>query len=277
MGKIASVPSTIRRLFRAAGLSPDGVVRWGEPIPEPAEEQPDTGVYAVAVTDAPDSLDAAVAECPISRDRVRDLLVTRPELRLDGERPKPEALIARLKAFWYPDEVVVYVGRAGPRQHIRVSALSDRVAEYYATPLGARSPHAGGWPVKLLESLEDLFVHYAYCSGIVERELLVLDAFSQGISEASKALLYDQDRPIPFANLTGGSGRKTHGISGGEGATKTGHPGALRRSERFNRAGHYRSAKRTSHAESHCWRHQAGHHSDSPGNQGTLPSECRTC
>lgn len=208
------MPTTVCSLFEAAGVAHGGVVRWGHSIPKPAEGQPDTGIYAVALTADLEPMDAALAECPISQTRVRDLLKTRPELRLDGKRPSVEALITRLQAFWYPDEVVVYIGRAGPRQRVKVSALSDRVAEYYVTPLGARSPHAGGWPIKLLEPLEDLVVHYAYCDDIAERELLMLDAFSRGISETSAALLYDKLHPMPFANLTAGSGRKSHGISG---------------------------------------------------------------
>src|SRR5262249_28370986 len=57
-----------------------------------------------------------------------------------------------------------YVGRAGPRKRVMVSELADRVTEYCTTPLGARSPHAGGWPLKTLANLHEVAVHFAYCA-----------------------------------------------------------------------------------------------------------------
>src|SRR5438105_3398685 len=52
--------------------------------------------------------------------------------------PTPVGGVAeRVSSFWIPDEVVLYVGLAG-------SSLGRRLARYYATALGARSPHAGG-------------------------------------------------------------------------------------------------------------------------------------
>ena len=90
--------------------------------------------------------------------------VRHAELNLDGQRPDAAQLGARLAGFWCADEVVLYGGRAGPRGRVSVSELSDRVAEYYATPLGARSPHAGAWPLKTLAILSSLYVHYGYCA-----------------------------------------------------------------------------------------------------------------
>jgi hypothetical protein len=40
-----------------------------------------------------------------------------------------------------------------PRKQVVISPLSDRVAEHYTTPRGARSPHAGAWPLLTLAKL----------------------------------------------------------------------------------------------------------------------------
>lgn len=37
----------------------------------------------------------------------------------------------RLAEFGLPDEVILYLGRAEPRQRVIVTELSDRVVEYY--------------------------------------------------------------------------------------------------------------------------------------------------
>jgi hypothetical protein len=122
---------------------------------------------------------------------------------------------ARLAGFWCADEVVLYGGRAGPRKQVVVSPLSDRVAEYYTTPLGARSPHAGGWPLKTLANLAQLSVHYGHCADYSKAEERMLDHFAHQLSARTRKALYDSTFVMPFANLEDGHGRrKRHGIKG---------------------------------------------------------------
>jgi hypothetical protein len=166
------------------------------------------GIYAVALTVDTNSMKAALDDCPVSETSVRDLLNIRPELRLDGQRPSVRELRKRLAGLWLPDETVLYIGLAG-------TSLRQRVGSFYTTPLGARRPHAGGWPLKTLRLLPSLFVHYAACSNPAAAEQAMLIAFVDGVSASSRAGLHDQDMPIPFANLERRKGqRKRHGITG---------------------------------------------------------------
>jgi hypothetical protein len=209
------VPSSVRSLFAGVAVPDTELVPWGTRIPPPEDVGVGTGLYMVALTDELDSTKGAAPVCPLARAAVQKLLAVRQELTLDGERPDADALGVRLAAFWCPDEVVVYIGLAGPRQHVTVSELSDRVAEYYTTGLGARSPHAGGWPLKTLADLNSLYVHFAYCDDVVEKERLMLEAFAGGVSDETRAALYDTTHVMPFANLEDGQGRrKAHGIKG---------------------------------------------------------------
>ena len=140
-----SVPSAVASVFAAAGLVPDGVVRWEETVPPPVGHAANTGVYAIALAKDTSSVLGTLDTCPIDRAALKRLLDARPELTVDRRRPNVRELGARLGGFWLADEVVVYIGRAGPRRRIDISPLSDRVAEYYNTPLGARAPtQAGG-------------------------------------------------------------------------------------------------------------------------------------
>ena len=209
------MPSTVASLFAATKVERHGVVAWGERIPQ-LRSGPGTGVYVVAVTDDPDRLNAAFATCPLSSAAIEELLKVRhKELKVDGRPPDAAELAARVAGFWCPDEVVLYVGCAGPRQKISVSELSDRVAEYYTTALGARSPHAGGWPLKTLATLAELHVHYGYCSDYKTAETRMLDRFAKQLSGDTRETLYDSTFVMPFANLEDGHGRrKRHGIKG---------------------------------------------------------------
>src|SRR5436305_971215 len=110
------MPSMVAEILDAAELERAGVVTWGTrpSPPEPATSA--TGIYVVALTEQLESLDRVIAAAPISAAAVDELLAARSELTLDGLRPTPKELIDRLASFWFPDEVVLYIGLAGPRK-----------------------------------------------------------------------------------------------------------------------------------------------------------------
>lgn len=91
------------------------------------------------------------------------------------------------------------------------------------TPLGARSPHAGGWPLKTLAVLDDLHVHYAYCDHVRDAERAMLDAFAAATSRRTRAAL-PGEVALPFANLVGGGRRQPHGITGAKAPRHTRTP-----------------------------------------------------
>jgi hypothetical protein len=213
------MPSTVADIFGAAGAEPAGVVSWREPPgpPEPAAAVA-TGIYVVALTDRLDRLEGTRAEAPISTAAVDELLtVRRKELSLDEVlRPKREQLAARRAALWLPDEGVVYIGLAGARKRRPLQGeLAKRVSDYYATPLGASGPHAGGWPLKTLACLDELYVHYAYCGAVNAAEDACIRRFAEQVSPETRAALRDPVRVMPFANLEFPKGNpKNHGIRG---------------------------------------------------------------
>jgi hypothetical protein len=192
----------MRSIFDAAGLHPSSWVRWGTPV---SADVP--GVYVIALTGDLDD-DSGLGHAPISPSAVANLLAVRPELTLRGYRPTVEQLSAALADMWVPEVAVIYGGKAG-------TSLRTRVGQYYRTSLGARSPHAGGWPLKTLTNLADLRVHYATCEDPGWAETKMLDAFTTQVPTAMRSGLSDPLLPLPFANLEDGRGRrKDHGITG---------------------------------------------------------------
>jgi hypothetical protein len=229
------MPSTVADILAAAGAAPDGVVQWGE-RPPVATSPPTTGIYVVALTGDVDSCAEALETPPISKPAIDDLLAIRPELTLDGARPSRDDVFRRLAAFWFPDEIAVYIGLAGPRRKGPAQGeIAKRVAEYYSTPLGANGPHAGGWPLKTLSCLPDLYVHYAYCGDVRTAEDSCLAQFAAQVSDETLEKLHDPVRVMPFANLEFPRGNaKNHGIRGARApragrAVKSGVPPARAR------------------------------------------------
>ncbi len=183
------MPSTVNQLFGAAGLKPTGVVRWNQPVPESQ-----AGVYAICLTDRTNEVAGTLARCPIDRKALEKLILVRSEILVDGQTPTVAQLDRRISAFWLPDETVLYIG-------LSKRPLRTRVREYYKTPLGARKPHAGGWWLKTLQALPNLWVHYASTDTYKDAENEMLRAFANSVSKKGHAGLFDRERVMPFANL----------------------------------------------------------------------------
>lgn len=194
--------SSVKEILAAAQLQPVGCVRWGEP---PSLDLP--GVYIVATTPDPD-LSTNPISFVASSAAIRALLARRPGTAVDGMPASEVSLSDRLQTMWLTPEPILYIGLAG-------TSVRHRVLQYYRTPLGARSPHAGGWPIKVLASLEGLWVHFAATAAPSIAERAMVDKFSRQVDPDVMARMCDPDCPIPYANLTiPGGRRKSHGITG---------------------------------------------------------------
>ena len=123
---------SVNSVMAAAGLSPEGVVRWGEPI-----DTPESGIYVVSTVQDVALVGHDPRQVLIDPQKLETLLSARPELTVDGVRPSAAELSERVSEFWLQDEHVLYIGSA--------TNLRQRVGHYCQTQLGARRPHAGGW------------------------------------------------------------------------------------------------------------------------------------
>lgn len=194
------MPSSVLGVNQAAGLEPDGLVRWGEPVPFD-----ESGIYVVSTVEDISAVGALPRSAPVDLDAVKQLLSTRQELTVDGGRPSPSELASRLSEFWLPDENILYIGLA--------TELRSRVRQFYRTPLGARRPHAGGWFLKTVSGIDQLYVHWTSVPDRNGAESAAIGHFVGNVSAESLGLLRDPVRPLPFANLEWPPGtRKNHGI-----------------------------------------------------------------
>jgi hypothetical protein len=127
---------------------------------------------------------------------------------VDGAAATQRTLMERLTAFWIPSATIVYIGQAsGP--------VRGRVGDYYRTPLGDRSPHAGGYWLKTLRCMSQCAVWAAAADDYDDAEERLLDDFVRTVPLAERRALYDPTLILPFANLEDGRHvRKGHGIRG---------------------------------------------------------------
>lgn len=193
--------TTVAELFKTAGVSYGGVVRWGQP---PSERGP--GIYVVSSSENADEA-TGVDAAPLDAAAVSTLVRIRPEASIDGSPATEATLQTRLREMWVPSEPVLYVGLAG-------TSVRTRVKQYYNTKIGARAPHAGGWPIKMLDQAA-LWVHFGPAQDPDEAEMIMLRHFEENVPLDTRATLIDQRTALPFANLTHPRGlRKMHGLAG---------------------------------------------------------------
>jgi hypothetical protein len=247
------MPSSVTAMLAVADLTHLETARWGvRPTFDGA------GVHLVALAEHPDICDG-LASAPLARQRVRQLLDVRPELTVDGERPDVEQLLARLAKLWLSEETILYIGRAS-------ASVSNRVMAYYNPPLGASAPPAGGWPIKTLGGLSNIYVHVAATADPARADEAMIDAFVSGVIALDRRSVVDPDLPLPFANLEDGRHRrKRHGIRGARKpyARKL-SLATLPPAPRDDAAGNPRRCRRRDHAARSGRRGDAERHGEAP-------------
>ena len=192
---------SVDHLFERCAVPRKGAVRWGQSVPLDSP-----GVYVVSTHQRGD-LNQGLAECPLDIGALETLLRLRPEAAVDGEPADLTSLANRLRSMWVPGSPVVYVGLAG-------TSVQTRVEQFYSTPVGARAPHAGGWPVKMLRC-DALWVHYGESALPDSSERTMLETFIAAVPRDTRMGLVDPSLPLPYANLQLAPGtRNRHGLSG---------------------------------------------------------------
>ena len=193
--------TTVNELFQHAGVHYGGAVPWGDDVPLTGP-----GVYVISTNANPND-SAGLTSCPVNHVAIASLLLVRPEMTINGDEADAQSVASRLEAMWPAGESVVYVGLAG-------TSTRKRVSQFYRTQIGARAPHAGGWPIKLLDTTR-LWVHYGPIDAPAVAEISMVDRFADGLTGDVRCALIDPMAPLPFANLTfPGGRRKRHGFRG---------------------------------------------------------------
>ena len=199
------MPISVASSFASAGLVPKGRVRWEEEFSERAP-----GVYVLSLTPDWDSVSPTLVTAPIDVVQLDRLVAARPYVRVDGSPADSALLGRRIGCFWLPKEPILYIGQTK-------KPLRSRVGDFYKHSIGDRSPHAGGWWVKALSCLPDVYVHYVPTNDFEACERVMLRHFVANAEVPSVAAGAQRHDGMPFANKewwteAGQRIRRNHGI-----------------------------------------------------------------
>ncbi len=102
------------------------------------------GVYVVSVTESLYTYDGKLIDAPLAVAEFERWLGVCPQLTLDGVRPTVQQLMDRIRRFWIPDEVILYIRLAIVTVHATRRVLPDfdsSLTKVAARVRAARSAH----------------------------------------------------------------------------------------------------------------------------------------
>ena len=196
--------TTVRQLFNKFDISDFHQVNWGTAFNEKKQ-----GVYVVSTSNNPDKHLGITDRPNFDNQQIKLWIGKLSNFQVDGNLATLTNIKNRLADFWFPDESILYIGKAPTRKS--ESGISKRVSEYFTTIIGNGGPHSGGQWIKALKDLNTFTVYYAACDKPGEVEHKMLEFFMSKVSTTTLANLYDKQLPIPFANIKF-KGNKKHGL-----------------------------------------------------------------
>lgn len=199
--------TTVTNIFNHFDLTIHGQVKWNTEI-----KSNRCGVYVIALTDDRDKL-ITTEEPNFNDDAIKNWIelikTSGKSLLVDETQATTHSIKQRLSQFWFPDETIVYIGKAGPTIK---RTLKKRINEFYQTKLSCNKKHAGGHWLNTLQNLSDLNIFYSETNPDIEEEMIKY--FCGQVSDETKEKLYDKINCFPFANKElNKSIRKSHGLS----------------------------------------------------------------
>lgn len=199
------MPTTVHDILQAHNLAITGTVKWGGSF-----DANYNGIYIISLSDNPNQNENLSNAPSFNETQMHNWLNTATEMKIDNENPTIEKLKIRLSEFWFEDENIVYIGKA-EKQNIK-----QRINKFFRHSVGERSPHRGGFWIKLLENLSELNIYYVKIDeqAIVDDiEKALLKYFMENVTPESRAEIRDQELPLPFGNVEYTPRRcKQHGI-----------------------------------------------------------------
>jgi hypothetical protein len=181
---------TVTDLFKKVGLTPTAL-KWGNVIPIEGN-----GVNVISLSSDPSKNNGIVPFCEISSEVFESWKTLSPELNVNGKISK-RLIETELNRYWKPKENILYIGESTSKNN----QLKGRVNQFYQHQVGWEGPHIGGYWIKSLSQLEDLFVYYAVCENPRDTEFKMLMHFIEQATDKSFYELEELGKHLPFANL----------------------------------------------------------------------------
>lgn len=185
------MPITVNDIFNKVGLVTPVAIKWNNPIPTE-----DNGVYVISLSEDASKNNGILKSFEINEEVFNKWKLLSPDLNVNGTVSK-NIIEVEINQFWKPNENILYIGESSSP----TNGLSKRVNQFYQHEVGWKGPHTGGYWIKLISQLENLFVYYAKCKNPRDTEFKMLMYFIEQTTGKSFYELDELGKHLPFANL----------------------------------------------------------------------------
>lgn len=198
------MPLTVYDIFRKVRLTPSVPIRWNQKIPVKK-----CGVYLISTSENPKKNLGTLSKPLICKKVFKHWTELTSNLNINGEKATYLKIQKEINNYWHSKENILYIGESSSMNN----NLTGRVNQFYIHKVGWKGPHTGGYWIKLLKNINELYVYYSECEYPRDTEFKMLMYFIEKTKGKSFYDLEDLGKYLPFANLKVDF-QKKHNIKG---------------------------------------------------------------
>jgi len=185
------MPISVDQIFKEFKLTYSRPYKWNEKV-----DADFNGVYVISLSPNPKEA-STIDEIDISKEAFNRWLKEAPDLEIDNIKVSNiEQVRSYLNKFWHKSENIIYIGESTSK----TNPIQKRINQFYIHKVGQKGPHTGGYWIKLLSCLDDLYVYFAETSNPRETEFKMILRFAELISGKNIFQIKDLAASFPFAN-----------------------------------------------------------------------------
>lgn len=183
---------TVDALFKEIGIKYSKPYKWNEEL-----DANINGVYVISTSDNPTINNKNKFELSICSKAFENWLQEAPNLEIENEKVNNLNQVKNyLMKYWDENENILYIGESSSK----TNPIQKRINQFYTHKVGKKGPHTGGYWIKLLSCIDDLFIYFAESSNPRETEFKMIMKY---VELKSKKSLFETENLVdyfPFAN-----------------------------------------------------------------------------
>jgi hypothetical protein len=178
-------------LFKEIGLEYSKPYRWNEKL-----DANINGVYVISTSNNPFISESKI-ELNICEEAFNNWINEAPNLEIENKKVISVNQVSQyLLKFWDDRGNILYIGESSSK----TNPIQKRVNQFYTHKIGKKGPHTGGYWIKLLSCIEDLYIYFAESSNPRETEFKMIMKYVEIKSGKNMFELENIVDYFPFAN-----------------------------------------------------------------------------
>ena len=157
---------SVDALFKEFNLKYSKPHKWKEKL-----DAKINGVYVISTSNDPLRHNQNKIELNICQKTFNRWLKDAPDLEIENQKVIHVSQVKDyLMRFWDEDENILYIGESTSK----TNPIQKRINQFYIHKVGKKGPHTGGYWIKLLSCLDNLYIYFAESQNPRETEFKMI-------------------------------------------------------------------------------------------------------